>query len=173
MRGKHGLSNTRLHRIWREMQTRCFNEKDKLYPLWGGRGITVCEEWLGKNGFINFYTWAMENGYSEALTIDLVDNDGNYEPSNCRWVDRYTQANNKRNNVFLTYKGQTKTCAQWARELGLCVGTVNNRLHKGWSVEECLFGRKETMHKISDLAVRAKIKAINHNKEDCCNLRKG
>ncbi len=117
----------------------------------------MCDEWLGCEGFINFYRWAMQNGYSDTLSIDRIDNNGNYEPSNCRWVDTFAQANNKRNNVYLTYNGETKSCAQWARELGLYPGTVNNRLHKGWSVEECLFGRKETIHKISNLAVREKI----------------
>lgn len=130
------------------MQIRCFCKTDKNYPEWGGRGITICEEWLGEDGFIRFYEWAMANGYSDELSIDRKDNDGDYEPSNCRWITKAEQNRNKRNNVFLTYNGKTMTCAEWSKELGLNVGTVNNRLHKGYSIEECLFGKKETAHMI-------------------------
>ena len=154
------------------MQCRCYVKSNRSYSNWGGRGIAICDEWRGREGFINFYKWAMQNGYSDTLSIDRIDNNGNYEPANCRWVDNIVQANNKRNNVYLTYNGQSKTCAQWARELGLSVGTVNNRLHKGWSVEECLFGREETLHKITNLVVRDKVKAVNQKKTDCCNLRR-
>lgn len=96
----HGLSKTRIYRIWRDMKNRCFYSKDKHFKDYGGRGITICDEW--KNSFESFYKWSDANGYSEKLTIDRIDNDGNYEPSNCRWITMKEQCQNR------TKKGQRK-----------------------------------------------------------------
>ena len=90
----HGLKSTRLYSIWADIKTRILNPKNKRYSDYGGRGIDICEEW--KNDFMSFYDWAMLNGYSDELSIDRIDNNGNYEPSNCRWVGDTIQARNKR-----------------------------------------------------------------------------
>lgn len=163
-RYKHGLSQSGLHRTWRHMKTRCMNKKSPDYHNYGGRGISICDEW--KNNFQSFYDWAMASGYAANLTIERINNDGNYEPSNCRWATKAEQTRNRRNVVKLSYNGRTLSCAEWSAELGLSPGTVNNRLHKGWSVEECLFGRSGTIHKISNMAVRNKIQNLR-NKEEC------
>lgn len=93
---RHGLYGTRLYSIWHDMNTRCYYEKTKCYKYYGGRGITICDEW--KNNFVNFYNWAINNGYKDNLSIDRIDVNGNYEPSNCRWATMQEQQLNKRNS---------------------------------------------------------------------------
>lgn len=97
-RTTHGQCGTRIYRIWKAMKNRCLNPNTPDYKRWyGSNGITVCEEW--KNDFSSFYEWSMANGYRDDLSIDRIDPSGNYEPSNCRWADAKTQANNKRKKV--------------------------------------------------------------------------
>lgn len=98
----HGLRKTKLYNVYSGMKQRCFNSNNKRYKNYGGRGITICDEWLGEHGFENFYNWAMESGYDESKSrseqsIDRINANGNYEPDNCRWADSYTQAHNKQN----------------------------------------------------------------------------
>lgn len=131
----HGLSGTRIDQIYRAMRRRCFNANCPEYRNYGARGITVCDEWKEPQAF---YDWAIANGYNDDLTIDRIDNNGNYEPSNCRWVDRFTQANNTRANHFMTFNGKTQTVAQWARELGINHKTLETRVSYGWSDEKAL-----------------------------------
>jgi len=133
---KHGESRTRLNAIWREMRYRCNTPTADAYPDYGGRGVSVCTEW--NNSFEVFREWALANGYQDHLTIDRENNNGNYEPGNCRWVDMKVQSNNKRTNINLTYKGETLTATQWAEKLGLKKPTVFSRIRQGLSVDEIL-----------------------------------
>ncbi len=110
------------------MKERCNNPNNKNYANYGGRGIAVCDEW---QEFIPFYKWAMSHGYAENLTIDRIDVNGNYEPSNCRWVTQKEQANNKRNNHLLTYGGKTQTLSQWANDLETSDTTIFGRIKRG------------------------------------------
>ena len=98
-------------------------------------GIRVCDEW---NDFMKFYAWATANGYSEMLTIDRIDTDGDYCPSNCRWVTWKAQANNKRTNHYITFQGKRATLQQWADSVGIKANTLLYRLKRGWSVERAL-----------------------------------
>lgn len=135
---KHGLSHTRLHRIWHSMYCRCYYPSTNQYKNYGGKGIKVCEEWKHIEGFIKFYNWATNNGYSDELTLDRIDVNGNYEPSNCRWVTKEVQDNNRGNNRRITYKGETKTLAQWSREYNINIVTLSDRLKSGMTIEEAL-----------------------------------
>ena len=135
----HGLRKTRLYGIWSNIKTRCYNVNDPHYERWGAKGVVMCDQW--RNDFKVFYDWAMSHGYSDELTIDRINNDGNYEPSNCRWV---TLAENNRNKVhvrYITYNGKTQTIGQWTKELGLGKETIRERLKRGWTEIEALLGR--------------------------------
>ena len=139
---KNGLSmgeNGRIYKIHHGMIDRCYNEKNKRYKNYGGRGIVVCNEWLEEtSGLINFHDWAIKNGYSEDLTIDRSNVNGNYEPSNCKWATDTEQRNNKTNSRFLTINEETKTVAEWSRESGVSVPTIRSRLNLGWTGEKLL-----------------------------------
>ena len=138
---KHGLSNTKIHQKWLSMKDRCYCKNDSEYKNYGGRGITVCDEWLGKHGAENFIKWAIENGWSDEkdskdLTIDRIDNNGNYCPENCRLVGRDVQANNKRNTIYITYKGETLPFSQMCEKHNVNYHTSYNRYALGYSAEE-------------------------------------
>lgn len=129
---KYGICYTRLYHAWESMKRRCTNKNSKDYKNYGGRGITICDEWKDPKAF---YDWAMTNGYKENLTIDRIDNNGNYEPSNCRWVTNKVQANNKRNSRLITYEGKTQTLAQWCEDLKIPYKKIHTRLRRGWDVK--------------------------------------
>lgn len=131
----HGKTHTRLYNIWSGMKRRCINSNDKRYEDYGGRGITVCDEW--KDDFQAFHDWAMENGYEEHLTIDRINNDGNYEPSNCRWATYQQQNKNYSRNRLITFEGRTQTVEQWAKEKDIAYSALYQRLFiYKWEIEE-------------------------------------
>lgn len=132
----HGMYGTRIHKIFRKMTERCYSKNYPEKHLYSERGITICDEW--KDNFNAFYEWSMQNGYQDNLSIDRIDNNLGYSPQNCRWADKYQQANNKRNNVVIEHNGMTKTLAEWAKYLGLTYATLQNRRRKGKSIEEIL-----------------------------------
>ena len=125
---KYGMKNTRLYNVWGGMKNRCRNKNSSDYVDYGGRGISYCKEW---EDFIPFYNWAIENGYEEGLSIDRVDNNGNYEPSNCRWATTKQQANNRRTNVITEYKGQKFTLKELSEKLDISYYTVISMRDRG------------------------------------------
>jgi hypothetical protein len=130
----HNKTHTRLYNIWHGMKLRCSNKKSKDYKNYGGRGITVCDEWI--NDFKVFYDWAINNGYSDDLSIDRTNVFGNYEPENCRWATNKVQFNNKRVNRYLTIDGVTKTVVEWAEEYNIGSKTLLYRLNNKWEVNQ-------------------------------------
>lgn len=133
----HGENNrnSRLHSIWNGMLGRCRNSNDPRYEDYGGRGISVYPDW---ENYLSFKDWALTHGYSDDLTLDRIDVNGNYYPENCRWATRYEQQNNMRSNTFITFNGKTLTLAQWSREIGVKYTTLVTRWRRGWSVERML-----------------------------------
>lgn len=146
----HGGTGTRLYVIWRNMKARCTKSYAAKYKNYGGRGISICNEWL--NDFETFRNWSLSNGYSDDLTLDRIDNNGNYEPNNCRWVSNSEQQHNKRTNRMITFHGETKTLTQWAREKGLSVKSLETRLGRcRWDLEKALTTPMKTSE-IKDLS---------------------
>lgn len=133
---RHGHSGTRLEYIRNGIIKRCYNPKIKAYPLYGGRGITVCDEW--RHSSEAFHKWAHEHGYADNLTLDRIDPNGNYEPSNCRWVTMKAQQNNRRNNRIIDCFGERHTAQEWSEITGICSRTIRYRLDNGWSAEATL-----------------------------------
>lgn len=137
----HNLTKSKIYKVWKGIKQRCSNPKHPSYKNYGARGIRVCEEW--KENFDGFYQWSIANGYIEnkgnqktnLLTIDRIDNDKNYSPDNCRWVDRATQARNKRGNKIIVYKGEKHCLIEWCEILNLSYRRTLGRLDKGWSAE--------------------------------------
>ena len=107
----HKMSGTRMYHIWQGMKMRCYNPHDARYDRYGGRGIKMCDEW--RESFQSFYDWATENGYEETLSIDRIDNNGDYCPENCRWSDTQEQARNRSSNIRITIGNATKTLTEW------------------------------------------------------------
>lgn len=140
----HGMKHTRLYGIWCAIKKRCLNKKDINFIYYGGRGITICDEW--KNDFKTFYDWSIANGYKENLTIDRIDVNGNYEASNCRWATYKEQNRNKRNSRMITFNGETHCLAEWAEKIGINSKTLASRLKKSDQIES-IFNKRSRYEK--------------------------
>lgn len=133
---KYGYGLSRIAYIWRSMISRCNNPRNKSYKNYGGRGIKVCEEWV--SDIEKFRSWALDNGYSDELTIDRIDVNGDYCPENCRWATMKVQQNNRRNNNNVSFNGEIHSLAVWEEITGICRRTISRRLQSGWSIERAL-----------------------------------
>lgn len=133
----HGLrsKNIRLYNIWKGMRKRCRNPKSNRWERYGGRGITVCDEW---DDYSVFYQWAMKSGYSDELSIDRIDNDKGYYPGNCRWSSPKEQANNRKTNHLIEMNGEIHTIAEWSNITGIDQATILQRIKRGCNAETVL-----------------------------------
>lgn len=127
--------HARLREIWRGMRKRCENPNCKDYKHYAGRRITICEEW---HDFDTFEAWALSHGYRDGLTIDRVNNNKGYEPGNCRWVSRKSQASNRVTNRYYTINGKTQTLQRWSEETGVPADRIVHRMEHGWSAERAI-----------------------------------
>lgn len=139
----HGKYHTRLHGIWQMMKQRCLNPNQRTFKWYGARGITVCPEWLD---FTGFYEWAVANRYSDGLTLDRIDPNGDYTPENCRWVSWKEQMNNKRSNRLISAFGKTLTVQEWSEATGIPRSTIVNRLKLGWTSEQAVTPGRRCCH---------------------------
>jgi len=133
---RHGRTSTPEYKSWCHMRDRCYRQTDKRYTDYGGRGIKVCDSW--RNSFMSFYS-DMGNKPTPKHQLDRIDNNGNYEPNNCRWATPRDQSNNRRSNTYYTYQGKTMTLAAWARHSGINHDKLRQRVKRyGWPIEKAL-----------------------------------
>lgn len=128
------IYNTRLYKIYRGIKDRCYNSNNKSYKYYGSKGIKLCDNW--KDYFEEFYKWSLNNGYSDELTIDRIDNNGSYEPNNCRWVSQKVQCNNKSNNAYVKYKGQKYTYSEFEYKFKIPQKNISKLIKRGYKIEE-------------------------------------
>lgn len=132
----HGMTNTKIYTIWSNMRSRCMYKGNSMYRNYGGRGITVCDEWLQ---FENFQLWAITSGYSEGLSLERIDVNGNYEPDNCKWIPLCEQSLNQRRSHMVEAFGKTQTIREWADVTGISYDTIERRLNAyGWDAEKAV-----------------------------------
>lgn len=142
------LHDIKLYNVWKSIKQRCLNQNCKAYPDYGGRGITICDEW--KNDFWSFYDWSIDNGYANRLTIDRKDNNKGYCPDNCRIATYKEQALNTRRNHYITIDGETKTAQEWADISGIDQKLICDRVARGWVNQEILMPRKGSWFRIEN-----------------------
>lgn len=161
---KHGLTNHPLFRVWQHIKDRCINSNDKSYKNYGGRDIKICKEWL--NDFKAFYDWCIVTGYKKGLTLDRIDNNGNYEPNNCRWASRKIQNRNKRSNTYLSINKEVlcfkDACDKYS---SISYSSIISRICRGWNLQAAMF--TPSMNEIKKglfLPKKSlKVKIVNYN----------
>lgn len=131
------MCNTRIYKAWSSMRDRCLGKNTHNFKNYGGRGITICDQW---NNFENFYK-DMSGSYFEGLTLDRIDVDGNYSKDNCRWITKQEQQNNRRNNTFVTFNGETNNLQRWSNKLGISYSTLKYRHLNGKSLVKVPYSR--------------------------------
>jgi hypothetical protein len=134
---QHGMTKTRMYKIWVGIRKRCYNPKMKSYADYGGRGIKVCDKW--NTAFINFYN-DMKEGYADNLSLEREDPNGHYEKSNCRWATATEQARNKRDSRFIECDGSKRTLAEWEDVSGTGRSTISWRIKNGWPIQRAIYG---------------------------------
>lgn len=140
----HGMSKTRLYSCWTDMKRRCFNPNNKRYDRYGGRGITVCDDWV--NSFQNFCDWAIKNGYDDSLTLDRINVNSDYSPDNCRWATKNEQQSNTSRNHYIEIDGVVKTLSEWARVYNVSPDLIKDRINKlHWDEKEAVITPKLRM----------------------------
>lgn len=139
---KHGHAGERIYYEWTRMKARCYNKHTYNYCDYGGRGIAMCDEW--RDSFESFLEWANSSGYKDNLSLDRIDVNGNYEPSNCRWATPKEQSNNRRNNIFIEIDGEKKTLKQWCEFYGVDYKLVHARIkYRGWNPVDAILYRRQ------------------------------
>ena len=139
------VQNKRLYRIWIDMKRRCYSTKRISYKYYGQKGICICDEW--KNSFKAFQDWALNNGYEDTLSIDRINNNGNYEPSNCRWATIKQQNNNMSTNHYIEYNNEKYTLKQLCEKYNFDYDLTRNRLKYGWTLEKAITTPKRRIQK--------------------------
>lgn len=164
---KHGMCYSRLYRIYNNMKRRCLDCNNAAYKNYGGRGINICSEWLGKNGFINFSKWALESGYKEDVprgecTLDRIDVNGNYCPENCRWIPMREQYFNRTDSHYITIDGVKKNIKQWSQLYCISISVINARINKfGWTEKDAVITPVRKMRKrTGNLTYKGKTKSM-------------
>ena len=149
---KHGLTNTRIFRIWSGMKCRCYSKNFQAYKLYGGRGIKMCEEW--KDDVVAFKNWAYSHGYKDNLSIDRIDCNGNYEPSNCRWSTQKEQTNNLRRNIKITYNGFTHTISEWSDITKIPRDLIRERIRRRMELKKVFSNKMLNTGKPKQLSIK-------------------
>lgn len=138
MKTTHNKSKTTLYKRWKSIRLRCYQVNNLSYSDYGGRGIKMCDEW--KNDYMSFHEWAVNSGFDDSLQIDRIDNNGNYEPSNCRWVTSKQNCNNRRSNIIVKINEIEMTLKAACEKLNMKYKAVHARIHNcGWSLERALY----------------------------------
>jgi hypothetical protein len=162
----HGDTGCRLYRIWAGIIQRCFNNRERYeWEKYGGRGITVCDEW---RKYEPFKEWAIANGYRDDLSIDRIDPNGNYCPENCRWATTYEQSNNKRTSKIIEFNGETGTVREFADKYGLTYSCLYTRLRNGWSVEKAILTSAQKANRTMTNAQKIRAMTDEELAEDYC-----
>ena len=134
---RHGMRKTRLYQIYHKMRARCYNPNCPEFKYYGGRGISICKEWL--ESFVVFKDWALKNGYADNLSIDRVKVNAGYSPDNCRWATPKQQSRNRRSNIYFTHNNKTMCLLEWCENLKLPYKTIEMRINRGWDIGRALF----------------------------------